>query len=42
MFGSDGNSRHKVCHIQGGVYQLAVLDVPFTGMSVVVLFCHGV
>jgi hypothetical protein len=42
VFGSDGNSKqNKVCHIQGGVFWLAVLEMPFTGMSVVVLFCHG-
>lgn len=43
MFGSDGNSRcNKVHHIQcGGVYRLAVLEMPITGMSVV-LFCHSV
>jgi len=39
---SDGNSRqNKVYHIQGGVCVLAVLEMPFAGMSVVVLFCHG-
>jgi len=43
VFGSDGNGRYnKVCHIEGGVYQLAVLEMRFTGMSVVVLFCHSV
>ena len=42
MFGSDGNSRHnKVHHIQGGVYQRPVLEMPFTGMSGVVLFSQG-
>jgi len=43
VFGSDGNSRHnKVHHIQCGGYRLAVLEMPFTGMSLVVLFCLSV
>lgn len=42
MFGRDVNSRHnKVHHIQGGVCRLAVLEVPFACMSVVVLFSQG-
>lgn len=43
MFDSDGNSsQNKVYHIQSGVSLLAVLEMPFAGMSVVVLYCHGV